>query len=96
MAEIKESSVIKNLENNISRAIETIAELRNEKSKIEKENESLRRRIGELQGLLAEQKKAISRDEANRHARKDSELQEVKARLEKLVGKLAALEDSWT
>ncbi len=92
-----DSRTIKNLENNVDRAIALVAELKNEKSLLEKENESLRRRVVELQAQVAEQKKAIAtRADALRHARQNGELQAVKARLEKLVGKLAALEDSWT
>jgi FtsZ-binding cell division protein ZapB len=92
-----DKGIIKNLENNVSRAIDMIANLKKEKSILEKENESLRRRIGEFAGQLAEQKNALAaHDKALRQARPDSELQEVKDRLKKLVGKLAALEDSWT
>jgi chromosome segregation ATPase len=91
------SGSIRNLENNIDRAIEMIAELKDNRRKLEKENESLKRQVEELRGQLAEQKKALSAlDGASRHARHDGELRAVKARLEKLVGKLAALEDSWT
>ena len=92
-----DKGIIKNLEINVGRAIEMIAYLKKEKSTLEKENESLRRRIGEFAGQLAEQKKALAaHGKALRQARPDSGLQEVRDRLEKLVGKLAALEDSWT
>jgi regulator of replication initiation timing len=91
-----DTGIIKNLEINVGRAIEMVANLKNEKSTLEKENESLRRRIAELQGQLAEQKKGLVADtEARRKARQSDEYREIKARLNKLVGKLAALEDSW-
>ena len=86
-----DTNILQNLEDKIDRAIEIIAGLKVEKSKLEKENESLRRQTEELRSDLTEMKKS----EALFASKANTENGEIKARLEKLVGKLAALEDSW-
>jgi regulator of replication initiation timing len=89
------SEIIRDLEENIERAMQVIATLRDQKSILEKENVSLRGQVESLRKQLEEQKKAIStRAKASRQLDFDS--REVKVRLEKLVSKLAALEDSWS
>jgi regulator of replication initiation timing len=89
------SEIIRDLEENVERAMQTIAGLRDRKSILEKENESLRGQVESLREQLEEQKNAISaKDEASRHLDFDS--REIKVRLENLVTKLATLEDSWS
>jgi hypothetical protein len=88
------SDAIKDLEKNIKRAIEVIASLKDEKLNVEKENESLRRQVESLRKQVDEQAKALSKKTEVRQHR-DSDSQAIKVRLEKLVGRLAALEDSW-
>ncbi len=90
------SDAIKNLEHEISRAITMVAGLREKNENLERENESLRRQIEDYRARAEEYKKAFSTAAENpRLTRTDFDTQAVKARLEKLVGKLAALEDSW-
>ena len=86
-----DTNILQNLEEKIDRAVEIIANLKVEKSKLEKENESLRRQTEELRINMVELKKS----EASLVSKANLENGEIKARLEKLVGKLAALEDSW-
>jgi FtsZ-binding cell division protein ZapB len=86
-----DTNVLQNLEEKIDLAIKHIDGLKVEKSKLEKENESLRRQLEELQINVDELKKS----EALLVSKANLESGEIKARLEKLVGKLAALEDSW-
>jgi predicted nucleic acid-binding Zn-ribbon protein len=88
------SECIKDLEKNIKHAVQLIASLRDEKSNLEKENESLRRQVESLRAEVEEQAKALSVKSATPEKR-DFDHPEIKVRLEKLVGKLAALEDSW-
>ena len=87
-------SVIRDLEENVKRAMQVIALLRDQKSNLEKENESLRGQVESLRKQVEEQKKALSvRAEAGQH--RDFDNREIKVRLENLVSRLAALEDSW-
>jgi regulator of replication initiation timing len=90
------SDAIKNLEHEINRAVAAIARLKNDTNNLEKENESLRRQIEDHRARAEEYKKALSTAAENpRLAHPDIDTPAVKARLEKLVVKLAALEDSW-
>ena len=86
-----DKKILQDLEEKIDRAIELIAGLKVEKSKFEKENESLRRQAEESRKKIDELKKTGTL----LASRANFESGEIKARLEKLVGKLAALEDSW-
>jgi hypothetical protein len=88
-----DSEIIKDLEKNIRHAVKVIASLKDEKLNIERENESLRHQVELLRKQVEEQQKALTKAEASHHRNIDN--QEIKVRLEKLVGKLAALEDSW-
>jgi regulator of replication initiation timing len=88
------SEFITDLEKNIKRAVQLIASLRDQKSNLEKENESLRRQVESLRNEVDEQAKALSAKSAA-PVKGDFDHPEIKVRLEKLVGKLAALEDSW-
>jgi len=88
---------IKSLEDKIHRAIQLIAGLKDEKLKLEKENESLRAQLEELRVQVEGHKKAIAeRPEASSAAHPRFNTRVVKERLEKLAVKLAALEDSWS
>ena len=89
--------IIADLENKIDRAIELIAGLSGDKLKLEKENASLKRRLEDLQGELDEYiKRTRSQVAKISSSRSDFDSRTVKKRLEKLAGRLAALEDSWT
>jgi regulator of replication initiation timing len=87
------AEVIRDLEENIKRAVNVIAGLKDQKSILEKENESLRRQVESLRKQLEENILSAG-DEASRHQGFDG--REIKSRLENLVTKLAALEDSWS
>jgi len=91
-----DSRLIKNLEDKIHRAVQMIAGLKDEKSKLEKENESLRAQLEELRIQMRDYKKALAeRSVASSAVRPQFDTEAVRRRLEKLVVKLAALEDSW-
>ena len=86
---------IKDLEENIKRAMQVIAGLKDQKSNLEKENESLRRQVESLRKQMSDQAKALAaKTVATKH--NDFDGREIKVRLENLVTKLAALEDSWS
>jgi regulator of replication initiation timing len=87
------SEIIRDLEENVERAMQAIAGLKNQKSILEKENESLRRQVESLRKQLEENVRSAGA-EASRHHGFDG--RDIKARLESLVTKLAALEDSWS
>jgi chromosome segregation ATPase len=90
------AEALNTLEKEIERAIALIASLKEDKYNLERENESLRRQIEEKRRQAEEYKLALSA--AAEHpsaAQPDFDSQAVKERLERLVGKLAALEDSW-
>jgi FtsZ-binding cell division protein ZapB len=86
-----DTNILQNLEEKIDRAVEIIANLKVDKAKLEKENESLRRQTEEFRNNID----VLKNSEASLVSRANLENGEIKARLEKLVGKLAALEDSW-
>lgn len=89
--------IISNLENKIGRAIEMIADLKEETISQKKENETLRRQLDKCQTEFKEYKENI-RSENSKAAvsRAGQDGRKIKERLEKLAGKLAALEDSWS
>jgi regulator of replication initiation timing len=91
-----DNETIKNLEYNVNRTIQAISGLRDEKNKLEKENVSLRRQNEELQRQVEELRLNLStRPESLSNLPQDFDIQAVKARLEKLAAKLAALDDTW-
>lgn len=93
---IMDLNIISDLEEKVGRAIELIAGLKDNNKKVEEENMSLKRR---LEGLRAEydnyRKDAEKRIADASGSRIDFDSDEVKKRLSKLAGRLAALEDSW-
>jgi chromosome segregation ATPase len=90
------SDSIKNLENNVNRAIQTIGSLKDEKNKLKKEIESLSRQNEGLLKQIEELKLELSAKLESPSALPSGfDVQAVKTRLEKLAVKLAALEDSW-
>jgi FtsZ-binding cell division protein ZapB len=91
-----DSKLIQDLEDKVGRAVQLIAGLKNEKYKLEKENGSLRRQVEDLRSKIVDLEKLGSSKPADPAVpRTGFDGQAIKARLEKLVGKLAALEDSW-
>ena len=90
-------NIINDLEEKVNRAIEMIADLKQNKQELEKENENLNRQMDSLKVEFDEYKKtAESKIKEAIDAKPDFDVDEVKTRLSKLAGKLAALEDSWT
>ena len=90
------SEVLLDLENRIGEAIDMIADLREEKEKLDTENQSLKKQLEQFKTEIEEYKKK-SKNEFSDPARSGGDFNglEIKKRLKKLVGKLAALEDSW-
>jgi len=90
------SKVLKDLEIKIDEAVRVIADLRKEKEKLERENQSLKQTFIGLKKQIEEQKKKL-KDEFSGLAGSngDSGSREIKKRLKKLADRLAALEDSW-
>jgi FtsZ-binding cell division protein ZapB len=80
--------IISDLENKIGRAVDMIADLKNETVRQEKENQKLRHQFDEY-------RKEFEKSE-DRVSRPGFDSRKIKERLEKLAGKLAALEDSWS
>lgn len=91
-----DKNIITDLEEKVGRAIELIAGLKENNKKIEKENESLKHRLEDLRIKFDKYKKDVEKkiEEASAPD-SDFDSAEVKRRLSKLVGKLAAFEDSW-
>jgi regulator of replication initiation timing len=90
-------NIISDLEEKVNRAIEMIGELKENKRELEKENENLNRQVDGIRAEFDEYKKtAESKISEAINAKPDFDVDEVKTRLSKLAGKLAALEDSWT
>ena len=90
-------NIIVDLESKVDRAVELIADLRKNKQKLEKENEDLNRRVENLSTEFEEYKKTAEKKITEAvNSQPDFDVDEVKKRLSKLSGKLAALEDSWT
>ena len=80
--------IISDLENKIGRAAQMIADLKDETAKQKKENQEIRRQFDEYRKELRKSEALVSRP--------GFDSREIKERLEKLAGKLAALEDSWS
>lgn len=90
------SEVLLDLENRIGEVIDLIAGLRKEKEKLAAENQSLKQQLDEFKTEIEEYKKKATVESSN-PARSGGDFNglEIKKRLKKLAGKLAALEDSW-
>ena len=89
--------VISDLEDKIGRAVEMIADLRNETVRQEKENDKLRRQLDECRKEFETYRENVEFEKSEALVSQpgfDSRM--IKERLEKLAGKLAALEDSWS
>lgn len=87
--------IVEDLEQKIEQAVQLIACIKSENSKLEKENQSLKAQVGELQKAFEDYKSAEPvRFESRLAVQQEIDGQAVKARLEKLLGKLAALEDN--
>ncbi len=85
------------MEDKINKAIEVIACLREDKLKLERMNESLGRQLGDLRAEFDRHRKEPSISAAvENNPPPGFDGREIKKRLLKLAGKLAALEDSWT
>ncbi len=80
--------IISDLEDKIGRAVDMIADLKNGTATQKKENQKLRRQFDEYRKEFEKSKVRVSRP--------GFDSRKIKERLEKLAGKLAALEDSWS
>jgi ABC-type phosphate transport system auxiliary subunit len=90
------SNVISDLEEKVGRAIELITGLKDKNKKTEEENMSLKRRLEDLRTEYDIYRKDVEKRIADASgSRIDFDSEEVKKRLSKLAGRLAALEDSW-
>ncbi|UCC80562.1 MAG: cell division protein ZapB [Candidatus Zixiibacteriota bacterium] len=88
--------MISDLEEKVGRAIELIAGLKDKNKKIEEENMSLKRRLEDLRAEFDGYRKDAEKRAADASgSRIDFDCEEVKKRLSRLAGRLAALEDSW-
>jgi len=93
---IMDLDVIADLEEKVGRAIELIAGLKDKNKKTEEENMSLKRRLEDLRADYDNYRKDAEKRIADASgSRIDFDCDEVKKRLSKLAGRLAALEDSW-
>ena len=91
-----DNNIIADLEDKVDRAIQLIAGLKDKNKKIEEENTTLKRRLEDLKSEFDSYKKKSEKRIADASAsRVDFDSEEMKKRLSKLAGKLAALEDSW-
>jgi len=91
-----DSRIFADLEEKVDRAIEIIAGLRENNKKIEEENRSLKRQLEDLRIEFGKYKRDMAKKTADTSvSRIDFDSEEVKKRLSKLAGRLAALEDSW-
>lgn len=89
-------NIITDLEEKVNRAIDLIAGLKEDKKKIEKENTSLKRRLEDLRSEYDGYRKEMEKKIADTSGSgPDFNGDEIKKRLLKLAGRLAALEDSW-
>jgi ABC-type phosphate transport system auxiliary subunit len=90
------NNTIIELEEKVGRAIELIAGLKDKNKKIEEENMSLKQRLEDLRTEFDGYKDDMENKFADASdSRVDFDYDEVKKRLSKLAGRLAALEDSW-
>jgi FtsZ-binding cell division protein ZapB len=91
-----ELNIINDLEEKVNRAIDLIAGLKEDNKKIEEENKSLRRRLEDLRSEYDSYRKEMEKKIADTSgSRAEFNGDEIKKRLLKLAGRLAALEDSW-
>lgn len=89
-------NIITDLEEKVNRAIDLIAGLKEDNKKIEEENKSLRRQLEDLRSEYNGYRKQMEKKIAETSgSRTDFNGDEIKKRLLKLAGRLAALEDSW-
>lgn len=89
--------IISDLDDKIGRAVGMIADLKNETDKQKKENEKLRRQLGECRKEFETYKENVKFKKSEALvSRPDFNSRKIKERLEKLAGKLAALESSWS
>ncbi|UCE67831.1 MAG: cell division protein ZapB [Candidatus Zixiibacteriota bacterium] len=89
-------NIINDLEEKVGRAIELIAGLKDNNREIVEENMALKRRLEDLRTEYDSYKKSVEKRIADASgSRTDFDSEEVKKRLSKLAGRLAALEDSW-
>jgi FtsZ-binding cell division protein ZapB len=89
-------NIITDLEDKVNRAVDLIADLKKRNTNLKEENDSLKGRLEDLRVEFERYKTNISGKIAESSgSRSDFNVEEVKKRLSKLAGKLAALEDSW-
>lgn len=89
--------VISDLENKIGRAVNMIADLKNETAKQKKENENLKRQLdGYRKEFETYEKNVMFKKSKAPVSQSGFDSRKIKERLKKLAGKLAALEDSWS
>ena len=89
-------NIIADLEEKVNRAIDLIAGLKEDNKKIEEENKSLRHQLEDLRSEYNGYRKQMEKKIAETSgSRADFNGDEIKKRLLKLAGRLAALEDSW-
>ncbi len=89
--------IISDLENKIGRAVEMIADLKNETVRQKEENEKLKRQLDECRKEFETYKENVEFEKSEAPVSWPGfDGRKVKERLEKLAGKLAALEDSWS
>lgn len=89
--------VISDLEKKIGRVVNIIADLKNETAKQKKENENLRRQLDGYRKEFETYKKNVKFKKSEALvSRPDLNSRKIKERLERLAGKLAALESSWS
>ena len=89
-------SIITDLEEKVNRAVDLIGDLKKLNTVLKEENDSLKGRLEDLRNEFEGYKTEVSRKIADTSAsRGNFDAEEIKKRLSKLAGKLAALEDSW-
>lgn len=89
-------NIITNLEEKVNRAVDLIGDLKKLNTVLKEENDSLKGRLEDLRIEFEKYRKDVSKKIADASAsRNDFDTDEIKKKLSKLAGKLAALEDSW-
>jgi len=90
------AEVIIELEKKVGEAISLIARLREEKEKLEGENQSLKHELENIRKKLEEYGRQRKKDNSeSAEGMSGPEGRDIKKRLRNLAVKLAALEDSW-
>lgn len=83
------------LEERINRAVDKITELKNQKDKLEKDNQDLKDKIdlltGKLKAIESEKKKQTNLEDENQKLQQSQE--EAKKRLSEIIDKLEKLKD---